>query len=497
MDRSTARAHMRQAIDAMLQSEAERRPDGKVTPLVGALLVFPNGTVQSAHRGELRSGDHAEYTLIERKNGGTDLRDAVLFATLEPCAPGARNPPKLACADRILHARISEVWVGVEDPDPQVDGKGIAFLMANGVKVELFDSDLQEEIRSANKAFVEQALVRADDSKNAFTAAVSAQGLGEPLVGSSLESLDTAVLDEFLLTMSVPEGWSSEQGRQQLTRTQILGGPKEDSAPTRNGLILFGAGAHPPVMDARIVATFTDHLGRESIEEFAPPMIRAIRRADEWIRRMYREPIDRTNAQRRPLDDTFYRLVREGIANAVIHRDYSITGTKIQIRADDRKVEISSPGRPPAPITVQDLASLRAPQLSRNPTLHYVASRMGLAEERGLGLSSMRSAAEDALLPRPTYKYAEPYLSLTVYRSAVSLVLDVEDVQGKPINELTASVITLLAGRSEMSRADISGQLGSDPRAIQRVLERLVNEGTVVRRGAARATRYALTNHST
>src|SRR3954463_10419048 len=116
---------MEQAIEAMRLSVVEPRDDGKATPKVGAVLLKPDGSVETAHRGELRHGDHAEFTLLERKNRGNRLDGSVLFATLEPCAPGARSMPKMSCAERIVAARIRQVWVGIEDPDPTVACKGI------------------------------------------------------------------------------------------------------------------------------------------------------------------------------------------------------------------------------------------------------------------------------------------------------------------------------------------------------------------------------------
>lgn len=119
------RTLMEQAIKVMRQSVSEPRADGKASPLVGAVLWKPDGTVETACRGELRNGDHAEYVLLERKNRDRKLDGAVLFATLEPCAPRSRRYPKLGCAKRIVLARIKEVWIGIEDPDPTVDRKGI------------------------------------------------------------------------------------------------------------------------------------------------------------------------------------------------------------------------------------------------------------------------------------------------------------------------------------------------------------------------------------
>ena len=49
---------MERAIGVMRQSVAEPRTDGKVDPKVGAVLYKPDGTIESACRGELRHGDH-------------------------------------------------------------------------------------------------------------------------------------------------------------------------------------------------------------------------------------------------------------------------------------------------------------------------------------------------------------------------------------------------------------------------------------------------------
>lgn len=78
------------AVAAMQGSEPERRDDDKEVLRVGAVIWRPGEAPVHACRGELRQGDHAEYTLLERKLGDAALDDAVLFSTLEPCAPGAR-----------------------------------------------------------------------------------------------------------------------------------------------------------------------------------------------------------------------------------------------------------------------------------------------------------------------------------------------------------------------------------------------------------------------
>ena len=144
------------AIEVMNKSINEPREDGKVPPKVGAVLLFPNGEYESAYRGELREGDHAEYTLIERKLGNMDLSDCILFTTLEPCVE--RNPPKSPCCKRTTNARIKKVFVGIEDPDPTVDGKGIKHLRKHSVEVKMFDRDYNKSLRMKIKHLLSRLL---------------------------------------------------------------------------------------------------------------------------------------------------------------------------------------------------------------------------------------------------------------------------------------------------------------------------------------------------
>ena len=115
-------------------------------------------------------------------------------------------------------------------------------------------------------------------------------------------------------------------------------------------------------------------------------------------------------------------MIREGIVNALVHRDYDIAGAKCQLRVDSDKIEIWSPGQPVSPITLEQLQSFNAPTLSRNPVLHYVFAKMKLAEERGLGQKSMREKAKTAGLPLPKYTWNDPYLVLTIFRSVTASV---------------------------------------------------------------------------
>ena len=66
MVKFNSRRLMEQAFGVMGQSVVEARPNGKASPQVGVVLWKPDGNIETACRGELRDGDHAELTESER-----------------------------------------------------------------------------------------------------------------------------------------------------------------------------------------------------------------------------------------------------------------------------------------------------------------------------------------------------------------------------------------------------------------------------------------------
>ncbi|MDE0270764.1 MAG: hypothetical protein OXP11_06110, partial [Gammaproteobacteria bacterium] len=161
--------------------------------------------------------------------------------------------------------------------------------------------------------------------------------------------------------------------------------------------------------------------GREEVRDFDGPQVFAPEGLMEWLRTRLPNPIDRSQAHREGLLDPLFEMVREAVVNAIIHRDYGVTGAKCQVAVTMDTITVMSPGLPVEPITLEQMQSLDAPMLSRNPLLHYVFSQMKLAEERGLGLKSLRLLATRAQLPLPRYRWRAPYLVLTIYRSADAL----------------------------------------------------------------------------
>jgi len=109
-----------------------RRGLGQVwpNPAVGCVLVKDGRVIA---RGWTQPGGrpHAETEALAR--AGEAARGATAYVTLEPCCHWGRTPP---CTDAFLAAGIARAVVALRDPDPRVDGQGLARLAAGGVAVE-------------------------------------------------------------------------------------------------------------------------------------------------------------------------------------------------------------------------------------------------------------------------------------------------------------------------------------------------------------------------
>ncbi|MEN0653334.1 bifunctional diaminohydroxyphosphoribosylaminopyrimidine deaminase/5-amino-6-(5-phosphoribosylamino)uracil reductase RibD [Hyphobacterium sp. WM6] len=112
-------------------------------PSVGCVLV-KHGTVVGAARTADGGRPHAETRALQQ--AGEAARGATAYVTLEPCAHTGVTGP---CADALIEAGIARCVVAIVDPDPRVDGGGIARLAAAGVRTE---TGLREELAQAIKS---------------------------------------------------------------------------------------------------------------------------------------------------------------------------------------------------------------------------------------------------------------------------------------------------------------------------------------------------------
>jgi len=480
---------MQLAIEIMRESVPEPRADDKANPKVGVVLVKPDGKVETACRGELRHGEHAEFTLLERKNRNSKLDGSILFTTLEPCAPGSRRDPKVDCAERIRVARIKEVWVGLQDPDPKVARKGIEHLEQNGITVHMFDRDLQDVIESENGEFLGQAQERAIAAKkkpieivlspleNRFPAAVLTDFSDEALRFYRERARITEAAD------------TNEFNRRLLQQGQL----KEENGrlvPTGFGILLFGKEPRRALHQAGLLGLIHYPNGEQERKEFDEPAVMIPDLLEGWLKDKLPNVFDRNRMQREELPALPFEMVREGVVNALIHRNYDIEGAKCQIVVTEDTVQVKSPGMPPLPIKLEQLQSFTAPMLSRNPNLHFVFARMRMAEEQGMGIGSLRDRAKELGLPLPKYTWDAPYLILTLFRSTEAAARSLPKDVFNSLSKSEKKGWEWLATQRRASSSQYADTLKIETRTARRHLIRFEELGLVRKRGSGPSIEY-------
>src|ERR1700730_2365816 len=115
-------------MDRALALAARGRGRTSPNPMVGAVVVSPDGVIVGEAVHERAGEPHAEARALDL--AGDRARGATLFCTLEPCSHHGRTGP---CAAHISERGVARVVAAVEDPNPLVHGRGFAYLRAQGV----------------------------------------------------------------------------------------------------------------------------------------------------------------------------------------------------------------------------------------------------------------------------------------------------------------------------------------------------------------------------
>ncbi len=103
-------------------------------------------------------------------------------------------------------------------------------------------------------------------------------------------------------------------------------------------------------------------------------------------------------------------VIRELVANMLIHQDFSITGTGPMVEIFEDRIEFSNPGRP----LIDTLRFIDHSPRSRNEKLAYFMRRIKVCEERGSGIDKVVAAVEIFQLPAPAFQTEDGYFRVTL-----------------------------------------------------------------------------------
>jgi ATP-dependent DNA helicase RecG len=478
---------MQMAIDVMNKSVNEPRPEGNIPPKVGAVLLFPNGRIETAYRGELREGDHAEFTLLERKLANENLEGCILYTTIEPCVE--RNPPKVPCCRRVTNARIKKVYIGIEDKDPK--GKGIRHLEKHGVEYKMFDREFQRIIEEENKVFLKQALQRKIEAEKEEDLRSSIE---LPIANYDSSKFSDIALQKFIKEANLDFKATDEAFLEYLADFGAMDWDKEKNqfVPTGFGILLFGKDPRAKFKNAVLKAHVT--YGNQKIEpkDFADALVLLPDQIEEWLKKVLPLSKDTSGFKRKDVADFPIEVLREAIVNALVHRDYEIEGAKCEIKIDENKVIVTSPGKPLPAISLDELNTFEAPSLSRNPIITYAFSLMDYVEEKGFGMKTFKSLKKDFGLPIPKYTFKEPFLTLNFPRTVEAIKELPTTGAIEELDNMELEYFELFRSRRAFSKSEFVEQSGVATRTAERMLKRWVDLNLLRKEGGGKYLKYVI-----
>jgi len=236
-------------------------------------------------------------------------------------------------------------------------------------------------------------------------------------------------------------------------------------------------------------------------EDIRGPMPLAIDRAIAFIDRNTRHPIKIIGLNRVRIDEYPVEALREALVNAVAHRQYEDGGRKIMLELFSDRVVISSPGLPPAPITLASLRKGRYRPCSRNPVLAQCLSYFHRIEERGSGFRRMREqmlnhGLEPPLIGTDTgyfqVSFPGPGENLDRLRIPVGSGTGLLPAQEERLNARQLKILEEAVLRQSVTSGWCRKTFGVAYDTANRDLLEMVELGLLRREGKGRGTRFVL-----
>jgi ATP-dependent DNA helicase RecG len=180
--------------------------------------------------------------------------------------------------------------------------------------------------------------------------------------------------------------------------------------------------------------------------------------------------------------------LREGIMNALVHRDYSLSGS-ITILVLPKSLQISSPGGLPAELKPADLKRDHL-SIPRNPDIAHICFLHRLIEKIGRGTQRIIEDCRIAHLREPKWQSSSLETTLTLYSPSISSLRDTE------LNVRQKQILGVLHGKTYLTAVEIARMLSNDvtDRTVRTDLQVLVDAGLLTRHGRGRSTMYILSS---
>jgi ATP-dependent DNA helicase RecG len=274
--------------------------------------------------------------------------------------------------------------------------------------------------------------------------------------------------------------------------------------PTLAGLLMFGK--YPQEFFPQLMITFVQFFGTTEEEKtpqgarfvdnrrFEGSVPEMVAQAETYVLSAMRKASLIEGMFRRDIPEYPREAVREAIANAVAHRDYSryVRGSYVQVRMFADRLEVQSPGGLFGNVTLENLEDEHS---TRNARLMRMMEDVHVVENRGSGIKAMLEAMREANLEPPAFDDRRSSFRV-IFRNHTLMSPDaiqwLNQFAALPLNDRQRLGLVYLRQHERVTNADYRRLNRVDTMTAGQELRGLVEAGLVEQQGVGRWTSYRL-----
>ena len=317
--------------------------------------------------------------------------------------------------------------------------------------------------------------------------------------GATLDDLDMAQVNAYVERFRFPvldgAGHGTDLTPEFLLQRGCLKRENGKLRPTYAALLLFGR--HPQrwlpaatIFSARFSGvTFGDQFIKQDINGSLPEQLH---QAELFVRDNLRSVVRLMGLRHQETLEYPFEAVRELLVNAVAHRDYNLQGDCIHLNIFTDRLEVTSPGELPGPVTLKNLLEAR---FSRNAVIVQVLADLGYVERLGYGLERVVNLMGENGLQIPRFEERTGTFRVTLLGKSSHEALQFEPFQyaDLDLNPRQQRALTYLARHQRITNSEYQ-TLCPDvhPETLRRDMADLVKRQVLLKIGDKRATYYIL-----
>jgi|LGOV01.1.fsa_nt_gb ATP-dependent DNA helicase RecG len=289
-----------------------------------------------------------------------------------------------------------------------------------------------------------------------------------------------------------------------LLTLQALKKDKKKFHPTVGGLLI--AGKEEYFEYSRIkCARFKGNDVGEFIDqkEFAGPLYEQVENAMKFAMIYIAKAGIVKGLQRIDTYEIPLEAIREALVNAVVHRDYSISGADIKFAVFDDRIEITSPGALPKALEIEDILSGRSE--IRNKVIARFFKEIHFIEQWGTGIKKILKACKSAGIREPEFRESGLFFKVILYKNKKEFEQVIHDIENDRLRDnrqtswepslksslkTSQKILEIMKENQLITIQELSALLGISDRAIKNNINKLKKQDLIKRIGPAKGGRW-------